>query len=325
MFKTKITEMLGIRYPILCGGMQWLSRAAFVAEICNAGGIAFITAESLETPDDLREEIRLTRTLTDKPFGVNLSMVPEFGVLERTQQFCDVICEEGVKVVETAGSSPAPLLPKLKEADIKVIHKLTSVRHALSAQKHGVDAVTLIGYGSGGHIGMEGVANFVMIPKAVSELEIPVIAGGGVCNGKGFLGAMAMGAEAVLMGTAFFATRECPAHDAIKDRLVQTQETGTCLLLNSLSNPVRCVKNKLADECLALEAQNATFEEIIETVAGGKGKMAYDSGDSEISPIACGQVVGAIDKIKTVRDVIEEIVSEAEELLSRLNQMKVAH
>jgi nitronate monooxygenase len=211
----------------------------------------------------------------------------------------------------------------LKEANIKVIHKLTSVRHALSAQKHGVDAVTLIGYGSGGHIGMEGVANFVMIPKAVSELEIPVIAGGGVCNGKGFLGAMAMGAEAVLMGTAFFATRECPAHDAIKERLVQTQETGTCLLLNSLSNPVRCVKNRLADECLALEAQNATFEEIIETVAGGKGKLAYDSGDSEISPIACGQVVGVIDKIKTVRNVIEEIITEAEELLSRLNQMKV--
>ena len=324
MFKTRITQMLGIKYPILCGGMQWLSRAAFVAEICNAGAIAFITAESLETPEDLREEIRLTRTLTDKPFGVNLSMVPEFGILERTQQFCDVICEEGVKVVETAGTSPAPLLPKLKEADIKVIHKLTSVRHALSAQKHGVDAVTLIGYGSGGHIGMEGVANFVMVPKAVSELEIPVIAGGGVCNGKGFLGAMAMGAEAVLMGPAFFATRECPAHDAIKKRLVQTQETGTCLLLNSLSNPVRCVKNKLADECLALEEQNATFEEIIETVAGGKGKLAYDSGDSDISPIACGQVVGAIDKVKSVRDVVEEIVTEAEELLSRLNQMKAA-
>ena len=324
MFITRITQLLGIKYPILCGGMQWLSRAAFVAEICNAGAIAFINAESLETPEDLREEIRLTRTLTDKPFGVNLSMVPEFGILERTQQFCDVICEEGVKVVETAGTSPAPLLPKLKEADIKVIHKLTSVRHALSAQKHGVDAVTLIGYGSGGHIGMEGVANFVMVPKAVSELEIPVIAGGGVCNGKGFLGAMAMGAEAVLMGTAFFATRECPAHDAIKERLVQTQETETCLLLNSLSNPVRCVKNKLADECLALEEQNATFEEIIETVAGGKGKLAYDSGDSEISPISCGQVVGAIDKIKTVRDVVEEIVIEAEELLSRLNQMKVA-
>ncbi len=322
MFNTRITEMLDIQYPILCGGMQWLSRAAFVAEISNAGGMGFLTAESLETPEDLREEIRLTRTLTDKPFGVNISMVPEFGVLERTQQFCEVVCEEGIGVVETAGSSPKPLLPKLKEAGIKVIHKLTSVRHAQSAQKYGVDAVTLVGYGSGGHIGMDGVANFIMIPKAVSELDVPVIAGGGICSGKGFLGAMAMGAEAVLMGTAFFATKECPVHEAIKERLVETKETGTCLLLNSLSNPVRCVKNKLADECLALEAQNASFEEIIQTVAGGKGKLAYDSGDPEISPISCGQVVGSINEIKTVKEVVDGIISEAEEFLDRLNQMK---
>ena len=322
MFNTRITEMLGIQYPILCGGMQWLSRAAFVAEISNAGGIGFLTAESLETPEDLREEIRLTRTLTEKPFGVNISMVPEFGISERTQQFCDVVCEEGIGVVETAGQSPKPLMPKLKEAGVKVIHKLTSVRHAQSAQKYGVDAVTLVGYGSGGHIGMDSVANFIMIPKAVSELEVPVIAGGGICDGKGFLGAMAMGAEAVLMGTAFFATEECPVHDAIKGRLVETKETETCLLLNSLSNPVRCVKNKLADECLALEAQNASFEEIIQTVAGGKGKLAYDSGDPEISPISCGQVVGSINEIKTVKEVVDGIITEAGELLDRLNHMK---
>ncbi len=322
MFKTRITDMLGIEYPILCGGMQWLSRAAFVAEISNAGAMGFLTAESLETPEDLREEIRLTSSLTDKPFGVNISMVPEFGISERTQQFCDVVVEEGIGVVETAGQSPKPLMPKLKEAGVKVIHKLTSVRHAQSAQKYGVDAVTLVGYGSGGHIGMDSVANFIMIPKAVSELDIPIIAGGGICDGKGFLGAMAMGAEAVLMGTAFFATEECPVHDAIKGRLVETKETETCLLLNSLSNPVRCVKNKLADECLALEAQNASFEEIIHTVAGGKGKLAYDSGDPEISPISCGQVVGSINEIKTVKGVVDGIVAEAGQLLDRLNQMK---
>jgi len=322
MFKTRITDLLGIQYPILCGGMQWLSRAAFVAEISNAGGIGFLTAESLETPEDLREEIRLTRSLTDKPFGVNISMVPEFGISERTQQFCDVVCEEGIDVVETAGQSPKPLMPKLKEAGVKVIHKLTSVRHAQSAQKYGVDALTLVGYGSGGHIGMDGVANFIMIPKAVTELDLPVIAGGGICDGKGFLGAMAMGAEAVLMGTAFFATKECPVHDAIKARLVETKETETCLLLNSLSNPVRCVKNKLADECLALEAQNASFEEIIQTVAGGKGKLAYDCGDPDVSPISCGQVVGSIKEIKTVKEVVDGIITEAGELLDRLNHMK---
>lgn len=322
MFKTKITEMLGIEYPIICGGMQWLSRAEFVAEIGNAGSIGFITAESLGTPEDLRREIKKTRDLTDKAFGVNISMLPEFGVSERTQQFCDVVCQEGVKVVETAGRSPKPLMPQLKNAGITVIHKLTSVRHAVSAQKYGVDAVTMIGYGSGGHVGMDSVANFILIPMAVKQLDIPVIAGGGICDGKGFLGAMAMGAEAVLMGTAFFATKECPAHPAIKERLVQTEATETCLLLKSLQNPVRCVRNKLADECLLLESQNASFEEIITTVAGGKGKNAYASGDSDISPIACGQVVGAINEIKSVREVVRDIVSEAEQLLDRLNNLR---
>ncbi|MEN8246417.1 MAG: nitronate monooxygenase, partial [Thermodesulfobacteriota bacterium] len=267
MFKTRITEMLGIKYPILCGGMQWVSKAEFVASVCNAGGIGFITAESFKTPEDLRSEIKKMCDLTDQPFGVNISMVPEFGVPERSLQFCDVVAEEGVKVVETAGRSPKPLMPKLKDAGIKVIHKMTSIRHAESAQKLGVDAITLIGYGSGGHIGMDNVASFIMIPMAVSRLDIPVIAGGGVADGKGFMGALAMGAEAVLMGTAFFATKECRAHDAIKERLVQTKETETCLILNSIHNPIRCVKNKLADECLALEENNATFEEIIGAVA----------------------------------------------------------
>ena len=319
MFKTRITEMLGIEHPILCGGMQWVSRADFVASVCNAGGIGFITAESFETPEDLRTEIKKMRDLTDKPFGVNISMVPEFGVPERSLQFCEVVAEEGVKVVETAGRSPKPLMPTLKDAGITVIHKMTSIRHAASAQKLGVDAVTLIGFGSGGHIGMDNVASFIMIPMAVSRLDIPVIAGGGVADGKGFLGALAMGAEAVLMGTAFFATQECPAHEAIKDRLVQTSETETCLLLNSIHNPIRCVKNKLADECLALEEKNASFEEIITAVAGGKGKLAYDSGDTEISPIACGQIVGAIQEIKSVKQLIDDIVNEADDLMKRLN------
>jgi nitronate monooxygenase len=180
-FKTKITEMLDIEHPIISGGMQWLSRAELVSAVANAGGIGFITAESFETPEDLREEIRKTRDLTGKPFGVNLSMVPEFGEPERTLKFCDIVCEEGVKVVETAGRNPQPLMPKLKEGGVKVIHKLTSVRHALSAQRLGVDAVTMIGFGSGGHIGNDNVASFILLPKAVAALDIPVIAGGGIC------------------------------------------------------------------------------------------------------------------------------------------------
>jgi len=320
-FTTKITEMLGIEYPILCGGMQWVSRAPFVSSVCNAGGLGFITAESLDKPEDLREEIKIMRDLTDKPFGINLSMIPEFGLPERTLRFCDVLCEEGVKIVETAGRSPKPLMPVLKQAGVKVIHKLTNVRHAVSAQKLGVDAVTLIGYGSGGHIGLENVASFIMIPLAVKKLDIPVIAGGGVSSGAGFLGAMAMGAEAVLMGTAFFASEESPIHPAIKEKLLQTKETDTELILKSINNPMRCAQNKLADECIALEEAGASFEEILIKVGGGKGKLAYDSGDPEASPIACGQIVGMIDEIKPVKKIIDDIISEADDLLNRLNQI----
>lgn len=322
-FKTKITELLGIEHPILCGGMQWISRAELAVAVANAGGLGFMTAESFETPEDLRAEIKKVRSLTDKPFGVNISMVPEFGLPERTLKFCEVVCQEGVKVVETAGRSPEPLLPQLKEAGIKVIHKLTSVRHALSAQRLGVDAVTLVGYGSGGHVGNDNVASFVLIPKAVAALDIPVIAGGAICNGRGFIGALAMGAEAVLMGTAFMMTKECPVHPNIKARLVQTTETDTTLLLTTIKNPVRCIKNKLADECLAIEEKGATLEEIIKTVAGGKGQVAYHSGDPDAAPISCGQIAGLINEIKTVQEVIDNIISEASELLDRLNGLTV--
>jgi len=322
-FKTKITAMLGIEHPIICGGMQWISRAEIVAAVGNAGGIGFITAESLETPEDLREEIKKTRDLTDKPFGINLSMVPEFGLPERTLKFCDVVVEEGVKVVETAGRSPEPLMPRLKEGGVKVIHKLTSVKHALSAQRLGVDAVTMIGFGSGGHIGNDNVASFILLPKAVAALDIPVIAGGGICNGRGFLGALAMGAEGVLMGTAFMMTQESKIHQNIKDRLLETKEADTALLLTTIMNPVRCIKNKLADECLAIEADGADFDQIINTVAGGKGQVAYDSGDPDGAPIACGQIAGLIDEIKSVQQVIEDILSEAEQLMGRLDGIAV--
>ncbi len=320
-YKTKITERLGIEYPILCGGMQWVSRAEFVASVCNAGGIGFITALTFDTPEALRDEIKKMRTLTDKPFGVNVSMLPEFGDDVKTLQFCDVICEEGVKVVETAGASPVHLMPKFKAAGIKVIHKLTSVRHAESAQKLGVDAVTLLGYGSGGHVGTDNVASFIVIPLAVKRLDIPVIAGGAVADGAGFLGALAMGAEAVLMGTVFFAAEEANVHPAIKQKLIDTREVDTTLLMESIRNPLRCVKNKLADEVLALESQGADLEEIVGKLSGSTGKLAYNSGDTEISPIACGQVVGLVDEVKPVKKIIDDIVSEADGLLGRLGGM----
>lgn len=320
-FKTKITEMLGIEHPILCGGMQWISRSDFVAEVCNAGGIGFITAESFEEPEDLRKDIKKIRTLTDKPFGVNISMLPEFKVQERTQMFCEIVCEEGVPVVETAGRNPAPVVPMLKQAGVKIIHKMTSIRFAEKAQNEGVDAVTLIGFGSGGHVGMDDVASFILIPLAVSRLKIPVIAGGAVCNGKGLLGALAMGAEGILMGTAFMATEECPIHPAIKQRILETGEKDTALVMKTIRNPLRCIKNELAEKVMEMEERGTTLDEIITLMGGGRGKKAYEIGDPEMSPIACGQIAGLIHEIKPVKAFIEGIITEAGEYHDRLNQM----
>ena len=321
-FRTKITDMLGIEHPILMGGMQWISRAEFVAHACNAGGLGFMTAESFETPEALREEIKKIRTLTDKPFGVNISMLPEMGdVRERTQQLCEVVCEEGVPVVETAGRSPRPILPRLKEAGVKVIHKLTSVRHALSAQTVGVDAVALLGFGSGGHIGLEDVASFISLPLAVRRLDIPVIAAGGIADGRGFLGALAMGAEGVLMGSRFLTTEECPIHENVKAKYVEAHAEETVLLMKSIRNPMRSIRNKLADEVLAIEAEGAELEEILDKVAGRRTKEAYGGGDPEVSMLPCGQVVGLIDGIKTVKQVIDDIIAEAVALRERLSAM----
>ncbi len=320
-FKTKITEMFGIEHPVICGGMQSITTADFVSKICNAGGIGFITAETFGTPEGLREELKKMHDLTDKPFGVNISLIPEFDVGERTLGFVDVICEEGVKVVETAGQSPEFLLSKTKEAGIKVMHKCTTVRHAETAQRIGVDAVALLGYGSGGHIGLENVASFVSIPLAVSRLDIPVVAAGGVSNGRGLLGALAMGAEAVLMGTAFYASKECPVHQDIKDRLVATQVNETGVIMSSIRNPMRVVLNKMASEVMAMEAEGTTLEAILEKVSGKKQRRTYETGDTESSQIVCGQVVGLIDEVKSVKEIIDNIMSEADELMDRLNQM----
>lgn len=318
-FNTKMTEMLGMEHPIFCGGMQSITTAEFVSHVCNAGGLGFITAETFETPDRLREELRKMKTLTDRPFGVNISLIPEFEVGERTLRFVDVVCEEGVKVMETAGLNPDFLMSRAKEAGVKVIHKCTSVRHALKAENVGVDAVALLGFGSGGHIGLENVASFISIPLAVSSLKIPVIAAGGISSGRGFLGALAMGAEAVLMGTAFYVSEECPVHPNIKQRLVETRANETGLIMNSIRNPMRVAMNKMAVDVMAMESEGTTLEAILEKVSGERQRLSYETGDPEASPIVCGQVVGLIDEIKTVKQVIDDIILEASELLERLN------
>jgi len=321
-FKSRITEMLGIKYPILSGGMHNLSTAEFVSEVCNNGALGFITAESFSTPEDFRSEIRKIRTLTDKPFGVNISIVPEIGSFhERTIQLCDIACEEKVPVVETAGRSPGELVEKFKNADIKVIHKLTQINHAAAAERLGVDAVALLGYGSGGHIGLGNVASFISLPLAVSRLKIPVIAAGGICDGRGFLGALAMGAEGVLLGTRFLASHECPLHSKIKERYLQTKENETVLPMSTINNPMRSIPNKMARDIMSVEAKGATLEEVLATVRSGSTKISFETGDDELSILPVGQVVGMINELKTVKEIIEDIISEAEALFVRLSGM----
>ncbi len=323
IFKTKLTEMLGVDHPILCGGMQWISKADFVAEICNSGAFGFITAESFESPEELRLEIKKMRDLTDKPFGVNISMLPEFQIRKRTMDFCDVVCKEGITAVETAGRSPEEMVPQLKQCGVKIIHKVTSVKHALKAQKVGADAVTMIGYEGGGHVGMDDVASFILVPKAVSVLDIPVIAGGAICDGRGFLGALAMGAEGVLMGTAFLASQECPVHEVFKERLTEANETDTCLVMRTIRNPLRCLRNQLAEEVLEMEDRGTTLGEIITKVAGHTGRQAYEIGDPDMSPIPSGQICGLINEIKSVQKIVDDIIEGATQLKDRLDKMAV--
>ena len=321
-FKTRLTEMLGIQHPILMGGMQWISRSEFVAHVCNAGGLGFITAESFETPEDLRDDIKKIKDLTDNPFGVNISMVPELGDLrDRTHRLSDVICEEEVPVVETAGRNPAPLIPTLKSAGVKIIHKMTTVHHAKKAEEIGVDAVALLGFGSGGHIGTQDVASFISLPLAVNSVKIPVIAAGGVAEGKGFMGALAMGAEGVLLGSRFLVTKECPIHDDIKQSYVDAGVEGTALLMKSIGNPMRAISNRLADDVMALEAGGTTLEEILRYVSGERTKSAYMQGDPDGSMLPSGQAVGLINEIKTVSQVIEDIIEEAKACRKRLMKM----
>lgn len=319
MLKTRITEMLGIEYPILMGGMQWLARAELVSAVSNAGGLGFITAVSFAYPDELREEIRKTRDMTDKPFGVNVSMLPVLMPGEQTDAYMDVVCEEGVPVVETAGRNPEPYVAKLHQAGVKLIHKVPAVRFAKKAESIGVDAVTVVGFECGGHPGMDDVPSLILIPKAAEQLRVPIIAAGGFCDGRSLLAALALGADAVLMGTRFMASAESPMHDNFKQWMVAAKETDTILVERSIRNAARIMKNEAALTVARMESEGATLDELLPVISGRVGREAYLSGDINLGTIACGQVVGRIREILTVKQIVDNIVSEAREQLARMN------
>jgi len=323
MFKTRLTEMLGIPHPIMMGGMQWLSTASFVAAAANAGVMAFLTAETFPTTEDFREEIRKTRDLTDKPFGVNISMIPELGSGERSLGFAKVAAAERVAAAETAGNDPAFLIPVLKGGGIKIFHKVPSLRFAKKAVASGVDGIIIVGFECGGHPGMDDVPLSIMLPRAVDELSVPVVAAGGIADARGFAAAMCYGAAGVLMGTRFVATIESTMNETMKKRYLEVTERDTTLIMRTLNNPMRCMKNRATGKALEMEARGAGLVELLTIIGGKVGREMYAKGDPEGVPIACGLAASLIHEIKPIAEVVSEIVAGAHAILSRIRTMEV--
>jgi len=320
MFKTRITEKIGIQYPILQGPMLWMSKAEMVAATSNAGGLGILSSATFPTRETFREEIRKTKGLTDKPFAVNIVFLPSMREL-RNEDYIEVVLEEGVKAVDTVGSIKASLIEQLHQAGIVCMHKVTSVRHALSAERMGVDAVTVEGYECAGHPGMDDVTTLILIQRTVEQVKIPVIAGGGFVDGKGLVAALALGAEAVLMGTRFLVVAECPAHPNVKEWCLKANETDTILCLSSLRDPVRYMRTEYTERILGMEARGAGLEELGPFISGQRFKILLESGDMNSGLCSCGQCVGLIHDVPSIKEFIDRVMTEATHALHRLNTM----
>jgi NADH:quinone reductase (non-electrogenic) len=317
MIRNRVTAMLGIRYPIIQGGMQWVGRAELVAAVSNAGGLGVLTGLTQPTPEKLREEIERTRSMTDKPFGVNLTILPAVNP-PPYDQYMDVIIDSGVKIVETAGNNPKRFVSRLKANGIVSIHKCVNVRHAVSAEKCGVDIVSIDGFECAGHPGEDDVPGLVLIPIAAKRLKIPILASGGIGDGRGFAAALVLGAEGINMGTRFCATVEAPIHDNIKRALVNGSECDTRLMFRTLHNTARVFKNAISEQVFAMEQRpgGVAFEEIRPLVIGARGREALSVGDVDGGVITAGQVIGLIDDVPTCVVLIERMVAECRERLS---------
>lgn len=295
-----------------------LSRAELVAAISNAGGLGILASTTFETEDELRREIRKTRDLTENPFGVNLNLFPSMRV-RSVDEDIDLFLDEGVEIIESSGASPEPYVPRLKRAGVKIFHKVPAVRFALKAESTGVDAVAIVGFECAGHPGMDDVTSLILVPLVVDAVKIPVIAGGGFFDGRGLAAALALGADAVLMGTRFVATEECPAHPKIKTWLIKARETETTLIDRSLKLPMRVLKNKPAEKASEMDRRGATLEELLTVISGELGKKAWIDGDIDAGVVSLGMAVGGIREIASAEEVIRNIVDEAKSICRRLN------
>ena len=316
--KTKITELFGIEHPIIQGGMHHVGFAELAASVSNAGGLGTITGLTQGTPEKLANEIDKCKSMTDKPFAVNLTFLPSLTPPDYPG-LVDVIVEKDVPIVETAGRNPAEYLPKLKDAGIKIIHKCTSVRHSLKAQSIGCDAVSVDGFECGGHPGEDDIPNFILLPRAADELEIPFVASGGMADGRSLIAAMALGAEGMNMGTRFIATEDAPVHQNVKDAIVNASELDTRLIMRSLTNTERVLNNSAVERLMEKEkalGENLTFADIVDEVAGVYPKIMHE-GTMEAGAWSCGMVAGLVNDIPTVEELINRIMSEANNIIDK--------
>jgi len=323
--KTAITEMFGIQHPIIQGGMHYVGFAEMAAAVSNAGGLGIITALTQKTPADLANEIARCKDMTDKPIGVNVTFLPTVNAPDYPAIITAII-DGGVTVVETAGNNPVQVLPYLKDAGIKVIHKCTAVRHALKAQSIGCDAVSVDGFECGGHPGEDDIPNMILLPRAADELEIPFVSSGGMADGRSLIASLAMGAEGMNMGTRFIATKEAPVHENVKKAIVAASELDTRLVMRPLRNTERVMTNDAVEELLRIEQEKGAdlkFEDVIEQVAGVYPRIMME-GEMDAGAWSCGMVAGLINDIPTCQELIDRIMSEADTILARMNGLAAA-
>ena len=321
MIKTRFTELFGVEHPIAQGGMQWVGRAELVSAVANAGALGFITALTQPTPEALEKEIRRTREMTDKPFGVNLTILPAVKPPPYAE-YRRAIIESGIKIVETAGYKPQDHIADFKTHGVRIIHKCTAVRHALSAERMGVDAISIDGFECAGHPGEDDIPGLILIPAAADKVKIPMIASGGFGDGRGLVAALALGAEGINMGTRFCATKEAPIHENFKKAMIENDERATDLIFRTMRNTSRVARNAISRKVVEMEGQGAKFEEVRSLVVGTRGREGLENGDIDHGIWSAGMIQGLIYDCPTVQELIDRIMHEAETIIDqRLQRM----
>jgi NAD(P)H-dependent flavin oxidoreductase YrpB (nitropropane dioxygenase family) len=317
---SRVNQILGSKYPLIVGTMLGWSNADFVAAAANAGAFASIASSMYSTAEALRDEIRKAKGLTDKPFGVNINLFPALKP-QNVTDYVDTAITEGVSIIETAGRSPEELVSRIKNGKAKLVHKCARLRDARKAESIGADIVEIVGFECGGHPSREGIGGLVLIPQVVDAVKIPVVAGGGIADARGFVAALALGAEGVLMGTRFLTCRECQVHPNLKSKLVDAASTESTLVLGSIGDPMRVLRTELVTKIQQAEEKGATLEDLVPLISGEKSRQAISIGDVDNSLLPCGQIVGLINDISTMKEIIESIIKEVATVDGGLGRM----